>query len=517
MIVFKELKLKNFRSFGDQWEHVQLDKNPLTLVTAPNGSGKSSILMAIEWCLFGKTCGLTKKEIVNQINRMECRVELTLLNTTTRAEILISRGIEPNHFEIYKNGELVPQNAKMVDYQEVVFQLTGLNKNIFNRIVSINGSSYTPFLSLNQSSRRAMVEDILEITELRVVNTKNNEVLSALENEINVKKGKIEALEHTIEKIKNDKRENLTTSNEQIKALLVELKDILGGKTLVEAEAEFQKMQMLKHGLAQKLTLKREEGSFWNRDCCPTCGQLIGEQLKEEKLIINKRQLREVEETLKVAEEVVSKTNTMIRRAKCLETEISNLFAVKEKVENTESIEDLQKTCSLVIKELEALKDTAGYHQALKKWLKDDGIRSVIIAKYIPLFNKILKKYLADCGLDVVIQLDKVFNATITKANGEERTYASFSAGERARIDLCFLLSWKTLISTNKFVDTSLLFMDEIYDSVLDAEGLDNLVHLLYNMKNTNVFFVSHREGISEFFQHRLEITKNRGFSHISQ
>lgn len=515
MIIFKDLKLKNFRSFGNQWEHVQLDRNPLTLISAPNGSGKSTILMAIEWCLFGRISNLTKKEILNNVNRAECCVELTLYNDVKKIEIRVARGIEPNYFEIYRDGELVPQNATIMDYQEVVYQLTGLNKNIFGRIVSINGSSYVPFLSLNQPSRRAMVEDILEITELRAINIRNNEVLNSLENDINVYKGKIEALEHTINRIQEDKREDGNANRERIKSLLVEMEETLGGKPLGNLEAEFQKMQFSKHSLAEKQARLRKDCEFWNGDKCPTCGQDIATGLKEEKLKENEEQLKKIAYTLLIANDVVEKTSDVIMRAKRLEMEISNLLAVKEKTENTDTIEDLQKTCDGILTNLQSLQDTARYHQAIKKWLKDDGIRSIIIAKYLPLFNKILKKYLTDIGLDVSIELDKMFEARITRRNGEERSYASFSAGERARIDLCFLLSWKTLISTNKFVDTSLLFLDEIYDSVLDGEGLDNLIRLLYNMKNTNVFFISHREGISELFQHRLEIVKDRGFSHI--
>ena len=515
MIVFHKVRMKNFRSFGNQWSEVELDRNPLTLISAPNGSGKSTILMAIEWCLFGKTGTLTQREIVNNANGGDCAVELELENSVKNAHIKICRGIWPNYLELYKDGKIVPQNASVRDYQEVIDQHTGLNRNIFSRIVSINGSSYVPFLSLNQSSRRAMVEDILEITELRSLNWKNNEHLNALENQINVNKGKLEALEATIQKIKMDKKEDSDASREKIKTLLDEMQKTLGGKSLKNVEGEFQKMLLSRNSLAQKQRALKQSSEFWSKDVCPTCGQAIEETLKKGKLEQNEKQLKEVDETLSFASGLIAKTEEVVQRAKALEQEISNLLAVKKKTDNTDTIEDLLKTCENITSELTALQETARYHNAIKKWLKDDGIRSVIIAKYLPLFNKTLKNYLTDIGLDVTIELNKVFEAKITRRNGEERSYSSFSAGERARIDLCFLLSWKSLISSNKFVDTTLLFMDEIYDSVLDGEGLDSLIGMLYNMRNVNVFFISHREGIGELFQHRLEIVKDRGFSRI--
>lgn len=515
MIIFKKLRLKNFRSFGNQWSEVQLNRNHLTLISAPNGSGKSTILMAIEWCLFGKTGNLSKREIVNNINQGECEVELLLGNSNTNTEIKVRRGINPNFLEVFKDGVMVDQNANVKDYQEVVDQLTGLNRNIFHRIISINGSSYVPFLSLNQSARRAMVEDILEITDLRSMNIKNNEKLGELENQISTMQGKVEGLEHTVKKILHNQKTDANANKEQIKSLLDELAGTLGKGTIKELESEFQRMQISKASLVQKQKMLQKDSEFWKSDKCPTCGQAIAEDLKQKHYYKCAADLTKVEETLEIANEVVAKTENTLKRARALELQISNLMAVKEKTEDSGTVDELSQTIAAITAELEKLKDTALYHQTLRKWLKDEGVRSVIIAKYLPLFNKTLKKYLTDIGIDVTIELDKVFEATIKRRNGEERSYTSFSAGERARIDLCFLLSWKSLISSNKFVDTSLLFMDEIYDSVLDSEGLASLINLLYNMQNTNIFFISHREGVEELFEHKLIIEKDRGFSRI--
>lgn len=515
MIKFKKVRLKNFRSFGNQWNEVELNRNPLTLISAPNGSGKSTILMAIEWCLFGKVGTLTKKEIVNSANGGECAVELELENDVKGFEIRVCRGIEPSYLSIYKNDKLVPQNASVRDYQNVVEQLTGLNRNVFNRIVSINGSSYVPFLSLNQTARREMVENILEITELRALNWKNNEHLNALENDINLYTGKIEGLEHTIRKLKAEKKENHDANKEKIKSLLDEMQKTLGGNSLGKLEGEYQKMLLSKNTLLNKQKTLQQNSEFWLKSHCPTCGQHIAEALKNEKIAENDKQISSIKETLRVANDVISKTENALTKAREIEREVSNLLAVSKQGENTDTIEELLGECQKITEKLGELKETARYHVAIKKWLKDDGIRSVIIAKYLPLFNKTLKNYLTEIGLDVTIELNKMFEAKITRRNGEERSYSSFSAGERARIDLCFLLSWKSLISSNKFVDTSLLFMDEIYDSVLDAEGLDSLIGMLYNMRDTNVFFISHREGIGELFQHRLEIVKEKGFSRV--
>lgn len=515
MIIFKKVRLKNFRSFGNQWNEVELDRNPLTLISAPNGSGKSTILMAIEWCLFGKVGSLTKKEIVNVVNGGDCAVELEIENDVKKLKIKVCRGIEPNFLNIYENGKLVPQNASVRDYGQVVEQLTGLNRNVFNRIVSINGSSYIPFLSLNTTARREMVENILEITELKALNWKNNEHLNALENEINLYKGKVEGLEHTIRKLKEEKKESNDANKEKTKELLGKMQETLGGRSLADVEGEFRKMLLSKNTLTNKQKTLQSVGDFWRNDKCPTCGQPIAETLKNEKLAENEKQKKQVEETLSVADDVIAKAEETLKRARVLEKEIGELLAVSKQKSSEHTIEELVVTCEKITAKLGELKETVRYHNAIKKWLKDDGIRSIIISKYLPLFNKTLKKYLTDIGLDVSIELNKVFEAKITRRNGEERSYASFSAGERARIDVCFLLSWKSLISSNKFVDTSLLFMDEIYDSVLDAEGLDNLIGMLYNMHHTNVFFISHREGIGELFQHKLEIVKDRGFSRI--
>jgi DNA repair exonuclease SbcCD ATPase subunit len=515
MIIFKEVRMRNFRSFGNTWNAVQLDRNKLTLISAPNGSGKSSILMAIEWCLFGKVGNLTKKEIVNQINEKECEVELIIQNSNNGNVYKIQRGINPTYLKIYKNNELVPENSSVKDYQEVINDLTGLNRNVFHRIISINGSSYVPFLSLGQSARREMVEDILEINELRQLNIKNNEALNKVETELNTIKGKIEGLEITVQKIKSDNETNDEADNEKVKTLLDEMAVVLDGKSLKEVEAELYKMRLSKNSLEQNGERLNKEIDFWNADKCPTCGQEIAETLKQEKVSNANKKLKEIAETIEVAGEVIEKTENTLKRAKTLENEIASLLAVKKGNKSGQTIKDLQVTIGELTKELESLKETALYHNTIRKWLKDDGVRSVIISKYLPLFNKTLRKYLTDIGIDVNIELDKMFSATIKKNNGEERTYSSFSAGERARIDLCFLLSWKSLISSNKFVDTSLLFMDEIYDSVLDAEGLESLVNLLYNMDNTNVFFISHREGIEEAFQNRLVIEKEKGFSRI--
>ncbi len=515
MIVFKKIKLRNFRSFGNQWNEVQLDRNSLTLIAAPNGSGKSTILMGIEWCLFGKCGNLTKKEIVNNINRAECEGCLELYNSVTKVSYRVERGIDPNYLRLFKNDQLVPQNASVKDYQEVIDELTGLTRNVFNRIVSINGSSYVPFLSLSQTARREMVENILEITELRQLNIKNNERINGLDTEINTLRGKIEGLEHTVEKIKRDNEINFKENEEKTKSLLNEMAGVLKGKTVQGVESDLQKMTLTRNMLSQRKANIQRETEFWSKEKCPTCGQPISEELKHSHIKDNEKQIKEIQETLGIADGEIQKTSELLSKAKKLESEISSLLAVRKVSQSNDTIEDLQKTILKITEELVALQETARYHQTIKKWLKDDGIRSVIIAKYLPLFNKTLQKYLVDIGLDVFIGLDKTFNATIKRRNGEERSYSSFSAGERARIDLCFLLSWKSLISSNKFVDTSLLFMDEIYDSVLDTEGLYNLIEMLYNMQNTNVFFISHREGIAEYFQHQLLIEKDRGFSRI--
>lgn len=515
MIVFKKIRLKNFRSFGNQWAEIQLDKNPLTLISAPNGSGKSSILMGIEWCLFGKCGSLTRKEIINNVNRGECEGCLELYNNITKISYRVERGIDPNYLRLFKNDKLVPQNASVKDYQEVIDELTGLTRNVFNRTISINGSSYVPFLSLSQTARREMVENILEITELRQLNIKNNEKINSLDTEINTLRGKIEGLEHTIEKIKKDREVDDRANEAKTKELLDEMTSVLKGKSLQAMENKLQHMNLSRNMLGQKKESIKKEIEFWSKETCPTCGQPISLDLKNAHVKNSEKQVQEIEKTLQIADEEISRANSLHIRAKQLEREISNLLAVKKGNKTTDTIEDLQKTIQKITEELVKLQEKSKYHTTIKKWLKDDGIRSVIIAKYLPLFNKTLQKYLIDIGLDVSIELDKVFNATIKRRNGEERSYSSFSAGERARIDLCFLLSWKSLISSNKFVDASLLFLDEIYDSVLDAEGLYNLIEMLYNMENVNVFFISHREGISEFFQHHLRIEKDRGFTKI--
>ena len=515
MIIFQNLRLRNFRSFGNQWSEVQLDRNPLTLISAPNGSGKSSILMAIEWCLFGRVGNLTKKEIVNQINAGECEVELKISDSVTKHVYLIKRGINPNYLKIYKNDKLIPENSNVRDYQDIIDQYTGLNRNVFSRIVSINGSTYVPFLSLNQPARRAMVEDILEITELRDLNIKNNERLSEVDTQLNVLKGKIEGLQHTVLKLESDKREGDNANNEKIKALLDEMASILDGKSLGDVENSLHEMRLNKDMLLQRNTTLHRTLEFWSNDECPTCGQKIAQELKNAKIGDINSELTQIKDTIQFADDLVSKTTKTLQAAKLLEREIEDLLAVKKNNDNAHTLVDLKRTIEELNKELCELKETSYYHTTIKKWLKDDGVRSVIIAKYLPLFNKTLAKYLNDIGMEVTIELDNTFAASIKKRNGEQRTYSSFSAGERARIDLCFLLSWKSIISSNKFVDTSLLFMDEIYDSVLDAEGIDNLINLLYNMKNTNVFFISHREGIGEAFKNQLIIQKEKGFSKI--
>lgn len=568
MIYFNNVKWKNFLSTGNEWTEVQLDRSPTTLIVGQNGAGKSTLLDALSFALFGKPHrNINKPQLINSINNKNCEVEVNF--TIGKHNFKVVRGIKPGKFEIWQNGNMINQSSTVKDYQKFLEQnILKLNHKSFHQIVVLGSSSFIPFMQLPAQHRRDVIEDLLDIQIFSKMNqilkekdTRLKEEINSITYEYDLNKEKIglqkkyirditELNEDQISKkvdqidANNDEIEELNKVNEELSTELLQLQEGLDDD-LKEAHNKKQSLLHFKAQFETQVKAVVKDAKFYEENAvCPTCSQDIDDDLRHEKLSIAKSKAKElntaisdaseqstvVESAIKrlnsISEQVrentanISSNNSTITRLQGqihdLQNEIDSLQGSGGDLQKAnKDLNTLNEARNVLSEEKLKLVDSRSYNQAASEMLKDTGIKTKVIKQYLPVMNNLINKYLQVLDFFVSFNLDESFNETIKSRHRDSFNYASFSEGEKQRIDLALLFTWRQIAKMKNSTSTNLLILDETFDSSLDHDGIDNLMKILYTLDdNTNVFVISHKGDLLDGkFRSKIEFVKEHNFS----
>jgi DNA repair exonuclease SbcCD ATPase subunit len=569
MIKFKTVKWKNFLSTGNAFTEIQLNQKPTTLVVGENGSGKSTMLDAICFALFGKPYrNINKPQLVNSINNKECVVELEF--SIGKNHYKIVRGIKPAVFEIWVNGVMINQDAASRDYQaQLEDGILKLNYKSFTQIVILGSTSFTPFMQLPAASRREVIEDILDIKIFTAMNLvlkdKSAELKSNIqeaETKITIAKNKAETQDAYIKTLQEDRENKIATLDVQIQDTLKEIEErtieydlaiaqrhaLSDAITdLTDVSSSLDKMQRYIQNCEDASEKIETEIAFYhNNDNCPKCKQIINPEFKETIITDNQKELQTLENTLqnirnnetemknrlvtiRKTMEYIEETNQQINKLEN-ENRASERFIqrleiekndVQQKIGNIEQekqkLKDMAKGTLKIIKERAEYNETSSYYEVASTLLKDSGIKTRVIKKYLPVINKLVNKYLRAMDFFVQFTLDEKFNEVIKSRNRDEFSYESFSEGEKQRIDLALLFTWRKIAKLKNSSSTNLLILDEVFDSSLDASATEYVMELLNTIgDNTHVFVISHKgDQLFDKFTNIIKFSKKKNFSVI--
>ena len=568
MITFKTIKWRNFLSTGNQFTEVNFTKNKTNLIIGTNGAGKSTILDALCFSLFGRSFRkINKPQLINTVNEKDCTVEVEFLIGTLEWKVI--RGIKPNIFEIYCNDKVIDQVSASNDQQKWLEQtVLKMNYKSFTQIVILGSSAFVPFMQLPTSHRREVIEDLLDIKIFSSMNTVIKEKIRKIRDEVKtleLKKeslfDKVEMQKNFIEELENRGNANINANKEKIANLDSEVVDCIKENTLIEedvlknikkqeevagASDKLKKLGTLKGKISQKVSTITVEHKFFNENTvCPTCTQEIDEEFrinkindaqnkakdlqsgyKELEVAIKEEEDREHQfttlskEITKLTHEV-SRNNTKIsgcqRQIRDLENEIQKLTnQLKNRNSEHEKLESFQETLHNTYDELAIKKDSINYYDFSYGLLKDGGVKSKIIKKYLPLINQQVNRYLQMMDFYINFTLDEEFNETVQSPIHEDFSYASFSEGEKQRIDLALLFTWREVARMKNSVNCNLMILDEIFDSSLDSSGTEEFLKIIqFVVKDANIFVISHKAGLEDRFESVIKFSKIKGFSRI--
>ena len=568
MIVFEKIRWKNFLSTGNDFTEVQLNRSPTTLIVGQNGAGKSTLLDALSFALFGKPHrNINKPQLVNTINGKNTEVDVEF--SIGSHKFVIKRGIKPTKFEIWQNGNMINQSSAAKDYQKFLEQnILKLNHKSFHQIVVLGSSSFIPFMQLPAGHRRDVIEDLLDIGVFSKMNLILREKDSKLKEEINnisyeydLNKEKIalqkkyirditelndEQIEKKTDQIdaNHDEIEELNMVNEELSGEIEKLQDGLA-EALKQAHDEKQSLSQFQFQFQSQIKEVVKDAKFYEEnDSCPTCSQTIEEDLRNSKLEKAKQKAAELNKAIGVAHDkltavedeitllnnisekvrentsTISNNNSSITRLQKhihdLEAEIESLRGSTGDLAKANSdLSELQEARNVLSEEKLKLIDAKSYNQAASEMLKDTGIKTKVIKQYLPVINNLVNKYLQVLDFFVSFNLDESFNETIKSRHRDSFNYASFSEGEKQRIDLALLFTWRQIARMKNSTSTNLLILDETFDSSLDHDGIDNLMKILYTLDdNTNVFVISHKGDLLDGkFRSKIEFIKEHNFS----
>ena len=568
MITFKTIKWRNFLSTGQHFTEIDFTKNKTNLIIGTNGAGKSTILDALCFSLFGRSFRkINKPQLINTVNEKDCIVEVEFLIGTLEWKVI--RGIKPNIFEIYCNDKVIDQVSASNDQQKWLEQtVLKMNYKSFTQIVILGSSAFVPFMQLPTSHRREVIEDLLDIKIFSSMNTVIKEKIRKIRDEVKTLELKKESLFDKVEMQKNfieelEKRgnANINANKEKIANLDSEIVDCIKEYTLIEedvlknikkqeevsgASDKLKKLGTLKGKISQKVSTITVEHKFFNENTvCPTCTQEIDEEFRINKIndAQNKAKdlqsgYKELEVAIKEEEErehqfitlskeitklthEVSRNNTKIsgcqRQIRDLENEIQKLTnQLKNRNSEHEKLESFQETLHNTYDELAIKKDSINYYDFSYGLLKDGGVKSKIIKKYLPLINQQVNRYLQMMDFYINFTLDEEFNETVQSPIHEDFSYASFSEGEKQRIDLALLFTWREVARMKNSVNCNLMILDEIFDSSLDSSGTEEFLKIIqFVVKDANIFVISHKAGLEDRFESVIKFSKIKGFSRI--
>jgi len=568
MINFKCVRWKNFLSTGNQFTEIQLNKEPTTLIIGENGAGKSTILDALCFSLFGKPFrNISKMQMVNSINNSSTVVEVEFQIGTVEYKIV--RSIKPNKFEIYQNSILMNQEANARDYQKILEQqILKLNYRSFTQVVILGSSTFVPFMQLKARHRRDVVEEILDIQIFSTMNLilkqrlkiilddirENDyqyqlasEKISFQENHISdMKDNKEKIIQQKQSLIEKNEKEISKRTGERNKLELDTVDSLSSIDDKVAVDAKNTKLKDIQSTLVEKhKTHTSMIGFFENNEDCPTCQQHIDEVFKSDmtsqkkteankiqdgmkelkleldKVSLRKEEIKEITDTIRNNQVSMAKIDSSILELKKfnvqLETEISQFNIDGSTSSDVSRLKDLKEEAELCNKQKSKLREDKLYAEAARNMLQDTGIKTKIIKQYLPIMNKLINKYLTSMEFYVNFTLDENFEETIKSRYRDEFSYASFSEGEKMRIDLALLFTWRAVAKMKNSTNTNLLILDEIFDSSLDGTGTDEFLKILNTLSGENVFVISHKQdALADKFRSTIRFEKVKNFSHVA-
>lgn len=568
MLVFKKIKWKNFLSTGNIFTEISFDTPGTTLIIGENGAGKSTILDALTFALFGKTFrNINKPQLVNSINKKDLVVELEFSVQSNHYKII--RGIKPNIFEVYSNGSLVNQSAEMRDYQEVLEKnIIKINYKSFCQVVILGSASFIPFMELPAAQRRGIIEDLLDLQVFTTMNVllkqrvqDNATSIQDNENERKIVDTKIKMVKEHLKAVRSKNEEFVREKKVALDDLEKKIKEARETKDAYRAEldakstelhnrgtieAKVEKLKLLRLQMEAKNNILAKEIEFFNNhDNCPTCKQTISSEFSC--VVVDQRQteIKAVEDGLEQLVKKYDATNEELARilevdkaCDLINTQISHeslkIRMLQEQIDNVaKDLADAKKavkeTSDVRVADLEnELTDLSSEYNTLQEdkyvlfaasmLLKDGGIKTRIVNQYIPVINKLINKYLSEFDLFVEFNLDEQFDEVIKSRYRDTFSYASFSEGEKQKINLAILFAWRAVAKMRNSLSTNLLILDEVFDSSLDGQSADDLLKILQNIsKDSNVFVISHRDTLHDKFENTIKFTKTKSFSRIAE
>ena len=568
MILFEKIRWKNFLSTGNQFTELNFISNATNLIIGTNGAGKSTVLDALTFSLFGKPFRkINKPQLINTVNEKDCRVEVEF--SVGKIEWRVVRGIKPAIFEIYRNGALLDQSSAALDQQKWLEQtVLKMNYKSFTQIVILGSSTFVPFMQLPAAHRREVIEDLLDIKIFSSMNTIIKDKIRVIRDEVKTLELKKESLndkvqmqKEFIEELENRGKENIKDKEISIMSLTEESGLLMNDNESLEEPLrkyireqdqitgyadKLRKLGNLKGKISQKVsTITKEHKFFTENTVCPTCTQEIDEDFRINRINDAQSKAKELQSGYKELEEAIKEEEERERQFLTLSKEISKLTngisqnnikisgcqrqirtleseiqTITNQLENRntehEKLEQFRDNLQNTYEDLATKKDSINYYDFTYSLLKDGGVKSKIIKKYLPLINQQVNRYLQMMDFYINFTLDEEFNETVQSPIHEDFSYASFSEGEKMRIDLALLFTWREVARLKNSVNTNLLIMDEVFDTSLDGFGTEEFLKIIrYVIKDANIFVISHKTGLEDKFESVIRFEKVKGFSRM--